>query len=190
MKKLMLTAAGVAALASTAAIAQAPQQLRGDGVQTRGEVVQHVQAMFTRLDTNRDGFITQPESQAARAEFKGHRGQRNMDPAARQQRADRAFERLDTNRDGSISRAEFAARAGRDKPEGARHAGFRRGGDFGQRIFAMADQNRDNRVSLQEATTAALQHFDRADLNRDGRVTREERQQMRQQWQQQAPRRG
>jgi hypothetical protein len=54
----------------------------------------------------------------------------------------------------------------------------------------MADLNRDNRVSLQEATTAALQHFDRADLNRDGQVTPQERQQMRQQWQQQAPRRG
>jgi Ca2+-binding EF-hand superfamily protein len=187
MKKLLLTAAGVAALASTAAIAQNPQQFRGDRVQTRNEVVQHVQSMFARLDTNRDGFITQAESQAARAAFKGRAGQRDLDPAARQQRADRAFERLDTNRDGSISRTEFAARGGRD---GARHAGFRRDGNFGQRIFAMADLNRDNRVSLQEATTAALQHFDRADLNRDGQVTPQERQQMRQQWQQQAPRRG
>ena len=41
----------------------------------------------------------------------------------------------------------------------------------------MADANHDGRVSLQEATNAALQHFDRADLNHDGKLTPEERQQ-------------
>jgi hypothetical protein len=41
----------------------------------------------------------------------------------------------------------------------------------------MADANHDGRVSLQEATAAALQHFDRADLNHDGKLTPEERRQ-------------
>ena len=36
-----------------------------------------------------------------------------------------------------------------------------------------------SRVSLQEATEAALKHFDMADVNRDGTLTPEERQQMR-----------
>ena len=45
----------------------------------------------------------------------------------------------------------------------------------------MADANKDGRVSLAEAQTAALAHFDRADLNHDGKITPDERQQMRQQ---------
>ena len=47
-------------------------------------------------------------------------------------------------------------------------------------MFEMSDSNKDGRVSLQEATAAALQHFDMADANRDGQVTRDERKQMRQ----------
>jgi Ca2+-binding EF-hand superfamily protein len=53
-------------------------------------------------------------------------------------------------------------------------------GSFTGRLFEMADANRDGRVSLQEAQSAALRHFDTMDANRDGRVTREERLQMRQ----------
>jgi hypothetical protein len=44
----------------------------------------------------------------------------------------------------------------------------------------MADANRDGRVTLPEATNAALRHFDMADLNRDGQITPDERMQMRQ----------
>jgi hypothetical protein len=47
-------------------------------------------------------------------------------------------------------------------------------------MFEMADANRDGRVTLQEATNAALRHFDTADVNRDGRLTPEERMQMHQ----------
>ena len=89
------------------------------------------------------------------------------------------FERLDTNKDGSLSRAEFDARQAMRGHDGMRRMGGRRGGDIGARMFTMADANRDSRVSLQEATAAALQHFDQRDLNRDGQVTREERKQMR-----------
>src|SRR5438309_664184 len=48
-------------------------------------------------------------------------------------------------------------------------------GGFGARLFGMADANHDGRVSLQEAETAALAHFDRADLNHDGKLTPDER---------------
>jgi len=47
-------------------------------------------------------------------------------------------------------------------------------------MFEMADANKDGRVSLQEAQSAALQHFDMVDANRDGQITREERMQMHQ----------
>jgi hypothetical protein len=53
----------------------------------------------------------------------------------------------------------------------------RMGGGFGGHLFEMADANHDGRVSLQEAESAALQHFDRADRNHDGRITPDERRQ-------------
>jgi len=101
-----------------------------------------------------------------------------------------AFDRLDTNHDGTISRQEFMAA----KPHLEEHRVMvmRDGGmpghpglegmhmhaaSFGGHLFEMADANHDGRVSLQEATNAALQHFDRADLNHDGKLTPEERQQ-------------
>ena len=184
MKKLLLAGVGIAVAVSAAALAQAPQQQQQqqqrdanrDGIHTRAEVTQHIQAMFARLDTNRDGFLTQAEGQAALAQ---HRAQRAPDPKAHQQNGDRMFERMDTNKDGSISRAEFDARQAMRGHDGMRRMGGRGPGDIGARMFAMADANRDSRVSLQEATTAALQHFDQRDLNHDGQVTREERRQMR-----------
>ena len=40
---------------------------------------------------------------------------------------------------------------------------------FGGHLFEMADANHDGRITLPEATNAALQHFDRADLGLTGR---------------------
>lgn len=57
---------------------------------------------------------------------------------------------------------------------GMRHVGM----GFGMgHLFETADVNKDGKVSLQEATAAALQHFDAADLNHDGTLTPEERMQ-------------
>jgi Ca2+-binding EF-hand superfamily protein len=126
---------------------------------------------FERLDTNRDGQVTRAELDTARAQRK----------AANQQRGEGVFARLDSNRDGAISRAEFdaarqlRANAGQRQRPGLRMAGF------GAHMFTMADANKDGRVTLQEATTAALQDFDMADANRDGQVTPQERQQLHQQ---------
>jgi hypothetical protein len=50
---------------------------------------------------------------------------------------------------------------------------------MGGQMFEMADANHDGRVSLQEATDAAVKHFDMADANHDGRITPDERKQMR-----------
>jgi Ca2+-binding EF-hand superfamily protein len=145
--------------------------------------------MFARIDINRDGFITMAEAQALRGQARGprmKRAERRMDPARRAQ----AFERLDANRDNVISRDEWAraqeARSQRMAQRG-QGAGMQRmrgqGRMGGGMMLRMADADRDQRVSLQEATNAALQRFDRVDLNRDGQITREERQQARQQWQ-------
>lgn len=182
MKKILLGSGLL--LAATAAAAQvAPMQPR-DGVQTRAEAVERTRTMFARIDANRDGFITMAEAQAMRGQARGmrmNRAERRMDPARRAQ----AFERLDANRDNVISRDEWAraqeARSQRMAQRG--QAGMQRmrgqGRMGGGMMLRMADADRDQRVSLQEATNAALQRFDRIDLNRDGRVTVQERQQVR-----------
>lgn len=104
------------------------------------------------------------------------------DPAA-------MFERLDSNKDGVINRDEFTkghevrvekrvmldgpARAG--EPMRFRmHRKGAVGGMMGGRMIEMADTNKDGRITLQEATATALQHFDRVDTNRDGRLTPDE----------------
>lgn len=127
MSKYLLAGAAVAAIALSPAIAQsvqpapapapAPQALIHHApiakVHSRAEVGAHVRAMFERLDTNRDGFVTKAEAQAARAHRADRVIKRIRHGAAgspEQRLADRGamFDRIDTNRDGSISREEFA----------------------------------------------------------------------------------
>ncbi len=168
---------------------------------TRAEVQTQVQAHFSRRDANRDGFLTTDEL-AMHGDGKGRMAMRDGGPmragqAMRDPNA--AFDRLDANHDGNITRAEFASgrevrierrvvinRQGQPGQPGAmgmeqgRMGGMRKmghgGGMMGAAMLKRADSNRDGKVSLAEATGAALQHFDMMDANRDGRVTPEERQ--------------
>ena len=173
--------------------------------ETRDEMVAHVRDMFARLDTNKDGYITKQEAEAAHHAMAGgmhEKFARHMADGAFPH-PDRAamFDKLDTNKDGSITRQEFMAAQpqfhGRrvivmrdgDRPvevdggPGEPHMKIMRmhgmGGMHG-RMFESADANHDGRVSLQEMTNAAVQHFDAADANHDGTLTPEERMQMHQ----------
>lgn len=181
MKKLLFAAGLIAA--ATAATAQVAPIAQRDGVQTRAEAVERVRTMFSRVDGDRDGFITQADRQAMRGKMAERRQARQADPARGQQ----MFERLDTNRDNMISRQEFdqaQAMRGQQRAMRGQRAGMRgqrmamRGMRMG--MLRQADANRDQRISLAEAEAAALQRFDRIDRNRDGRITQDERQQ---QWQ-------
>jgi len=190
MKKLLLSgAAAAAAFVVIPAFAQAPApapvapRAHMGHAQNRAEVTQHVQAMFTQLDTDRNGWLTKAEADAGKSQMRERMGKRG------ERRADHTFEMLDTDRNGSISRAEFDAahaqhadrKADRREHRADRMAkGGMAGHMMGGRMFETSDSNKDGRVSLQEATSAALQHFDMADANRDGQITREERTQMRQ----------
>jgi hypothetical protein len=174
-------------------------------VMTRDEVAQHVRKMFEHLDANRDGFITREEIQSIQGKMMGMgmggempkqfvlHDRQMPGPGAMPDRG-AMFDRLDTNHDQYISRQEFTAgqplreervfilRSGAPGEMRMRGMGMGQGmhGGFGGHMFEMADANHDGRVSLAEAQSAALAHFDRADLNHDGRLTPEERQQARQ----------
>ena len=169
-----------------------------DREMTRDAVVRHVRELFEKLDGNRDGYVTREEAGSFhdRAMSGMHKGMMMRGDIEKRlsergiHLGDRGamFDRLDTNKDGSISRQEFTSAQPqiheermivmRDGPRtpGMKMRMHRMGGaGFGGHIFEMADANKDGRVSLAEAQSAALAHFDRADTNRDGRITPDER---------------
>lgn len=201
MYKLVLGGAAAAALLSTVPAAAQPVPPAAPQVQTRhvpmrvqtrDEVVQHVRGLFTRLDTNSDGFLTREEANAAKQAMAGdmrtrfaQRLQGGTGPGMPDRGA--MFDRLDTNKDGMITRQEYVSA----QPQVQERRMFlrREGGEPGKmrmhgmggmhgKMFESADANRDGRVSLQEMTAEALQRFDSADANRDGKLTPEERMQM------------
>jgi hypothetical protein len=153
----------------------------------RPEIESMVKMHFAELDTNKDGFLTKAEVDAAHQ-------------AMMAERQDAHFKEMDSDGNGSISRAEFDARmAARptgehgDGPDamghdhhgmgpGMGHAamGGHRGGGMGERMFESADADKDGRVSLAEALAKPLQRFDQADSNKDGILTPAERQSARQ----------
>ena len=181
----------------------APMAPRMDVTQTRDQVVAKVRDHFAKMDVNRDGFVAGDEMQSMRQHrMGGHHGRGGDRMVARGGVAadpSKAFDRLDANRDGMISRDEFGKareirierKIVRNAAPGApgaamagEHRGMRKmhrmgGGRMGGGMMKMADVDKDGRISLQEATTKALQHFDRVDANRDGRITPEERRQNR-----------
>jgi hypothetical protein len=148
-----------------------------------------VQSHFSAMDSNRDGFVTKAE-----VEERGNawRAQRQTKMAER--KGDR-FERLDANKDGSISRAEFdgaqanrgdRGKAGTDRRAARGERGKMAGhgmmaGRFGAGMLERADADRDGRLSLAEASAAALARFDRVDADRNGIISPAERQAARQQ---------
>jgi Ca2+-binding EF-hand superfamily protein len=154
---------------------------------TRADVGQKVQQHFARLDTDRDGFITKAEADAAKQSWSEKRHQRM------EHRGSAMFDRFDTNKDGVVTRAEaepfFASRQvdiahvepGDSKP--------RRNWDA---LISRHDANKDGAISraefeagraqhaqkmVQRRPEAAMHHvglgrlFERADSNNDGRVS-------------------
>jgi Ca2+-binding EF-hand superfamily protein len=191
MNRILLAGIGLAlTTAASAGIAQGSPQgaaartwAQGAPTVTRDDVANRVRTMFARLDANRDGALTREEArigaQGLRGRFAGREGRPALDPAQRAARRGQAFDRLDRDRNGVITRDEFATVQGMRREDMGMHGqrmGGRHGGGMGGRMFAMADLDRDGRVTLREATDSALRRFDINDRNRDGRITPEERQ--------------
>ena len=175
---------------------------RSMGPQTRNDVVSHMRGMFAKLDSNKDGYVTREEARALHKAMAGDMHGRFAKRLAGHDmpKFDRGemFDKLDTNKDGAISRDEFVSAkpefherrvivmrdsAGGEPGASGEHGMMRMHGmgmKMHGRMFESADANRDGKVSLQEMTNAALQHFDAADANHDGTLTPEERMQMHQ----------
>ncbi len=163
---------------------------------TRAEIQTRVQTQFAKRDANRDGVLTADELQMrgnkrVMVMRHGGDGPHNMQVPQAMRDPNAAFDRLDANRDGSISRDEFARgrevrierrvmvdKDGKTGATGMDHGkmhGIRHGGMMAGALLKLADANNDGRVTLAEATSGALRHFDMMDSNRDGQLTPQER---------------
>jgi Ca2+-binding EF-hand superfamily protein len=198
MTRFLLAGAAAAALLSIAPAAaqtvpgQAPGAHKVMKAETRAEVQAKLAQRFARLDSNRDGFITTAEIDAAQAQREAKIEKRaetraaNFDPA-------KVFARLDANKDGKITQAEaeaahnarVAAKGG--QPAKANATAF---GGF----FARADANHDGVITRAEFDAlprpehagmrqAGMRQgqggrmIETADVNKDGRVSLGEAQQ-------------
>ncbi len=188
MKVVLFGGAAVLALA-VPAIAQLARP--EPAAQTRAQAESKVREHFTRFDTNGDAVVTRDELDA----FAG---------AARDKAMDDRFASMDSDKNGSISRTEFDAGHGQSRGRMMRHGDMamapvppappepglapptppkpprferrmRMMSGPGGGMMTLADANRDGRITLKEATEAALARFDKADANHDGTLTTDER---------------
>jgi Ca2+-binding EF-hand superfamily protein len=121
----------------------------GDHVMMREGPMGDPNAVFDRLDTNKDGSIS-------RDEF----------AKAHEQRIEKRIEIREQHKE--------AAKDG--KMADWHSMRMHRMGDMGPgHMLVMADTDHDGKVTLAEAEALALQHFDQMDANHDGQVTPEER---------------
>ncbi len=207
MKKKTLLLAGLATLAAAPLIAQEMAGHQGHGAMTRApmtraDVQAQVKMHFAEMDANKDGAVTQAETDSART-------------AHMSKMQDEMFNKMDADKNSSISRAEFDAhhqqmmsghrappppsggpgtppppmadKGGKMKMHMGHGDGWKgRMGGMGGRMFAMADANKDGQVTEAEATQAALAHFDRIDADKNGTISDAEhkaaREKMRADW--------
>lgn len=162
---------------------------KGDGAITWAQAKARADALWQKMDVNKDGRI---------------------DQADRDARVAQQFDRIDTNHDGAISRAEFLAhhramkpgqgpmgapgdmppppppppggdRPGPDGPPPGGPGGFGPGrprdpagmGALGA-VLHDALRNKDGVVTRAAYDAAVKSQFDKADSNHDGKLTREE----------------
>lgn len=155
---------------------------RIERVMTRDEILQHVRSMFSRVDTNHDGFITKNEMAALHVHMMGMHdamahemagrpmrmggGPMTMDDHPMAMNPGAMFDKLDTNRDGMISRQEFMAG----------HARMRE-----RRVIIMRDEKTADAMPGMEQMKMRMhgmgeggmaEHFfAMADANHDGRIS-------------------
>ena len=141
----LLAGFAAAALIATPALAQPGKGMDREAEITRADALAKAEERFDKLDANGDGFVTESEIEAAKAEREAERAARRAERAETGERGDRG-------------------QRGRRGP--------RRGGE--DRLERM-DTSGDGTLSKAEAMTAAQERFDRADADGDGVITAAER---------------
>jgi Ca2+-binding EF-hand superfamily protein len=184
MRKAILIGAAAAGLAAAPAVAQ--RAMHDFGPTTRAELEAKIAEHFGKVDTNKDGAITKEEAESAHAAMLERAKQRMAERHAAR------FADMDADKNGSISRSEWDA-AGKTRMEkrmerregaGADHkvmhrrmmqGGHMLHGRMGAHMFERADTDKDGRITLAEAKTAALARFDKVDADKNGTISPEER---------------
>ena len=154
----------------------------GDGVLTKDEVPERMQAMFDRGDANHDGKLTPDEIRAMSATQADPQGRpvgrgnfTSMDPvvlaldadhdgvlsAAEIASAPGALKALDTNGDGMLSKDELRMRQQTPRQR-AEH------------LFDEWDTNKDGGLTKAELPDGMQPQFGAIDLNHDGKIDMEE----------------
>lgn len=145
MRKVLLAAAGAAAMAIAAAgFAQAQSGANGGG-DTAGR------HGILQADANNDSVVTRAEFDASRTSN---------------------FARLDANNDGQLTREEMRADRGERGQRGGRG---HRGGPGGHGGFEGADANNDGNISRDEFLARPIAMFERLDANSNGVIEASER---------------
>ena len=150
--KFIVGSALLALGAPAVAQAQAPANI------TRAQVVSELNAAFGRVDTNKDGFISVAEADAAQQRVAAETAAKIAKDVEAQ------FAKLDTDHNGQLSVAEF--KAGAPKPH------MLPGADILKRL----DANKDGKISSSEFQAERLGQFDRLDTNHDGAISVTEQQ--------------
>jgi Ca2+-binding EF-hand superfamily protein len=199
MRKILLAAAGLAALAGAAGLALAQDndgRERGahgifqsdsnsDGVLTRQEFDVGRVASFARLDADNNGQLTREEMRAERGERRGGRGGHRGGGM-------HSLTRADANSDGNITRDEFLARPTQmfdrldanddgvistaERPQRPERGERTRGERTQRSDRPNPDADGNGSFSQAEFTAMGAGLFERLDANDDGRVTQEEAQ--------------
>ena len=165
-------------------------QMMSNHVLTRDEIVTHVRAMFDRLDTNHDGYITRDEMSAIESRMAGmhdkmmgmHERMKTMRFNVEDRvdgghpRVDRGamFDRLDTNHDGVISRQEFMAarpQVGERRIMVMRDGGHMRGMPMPEMPKMHGERGMMMPMHGMGMGGMGAHLFEMADTNHDGRVS-------------------
>lgn len=162
-----------------------------DGKISKEELTARQEALFTEIDLNKDGTITRgeivdfrdnkmaefrknnppptpeeaedegPDADGPMAEGPEGEGPKAEAPKADGPRADREQAR-DRHHDRHERREARRDRGPRGGPDG---------GMMGPAMFRMIDENRDRKISKEEAAAATEKLFARMDTNKDGQIT-------------------